>query len=74
MGAAMVSAVVLGTAVFVALPILTILGARHRGLGLAAAVAAGIFLPITWTVWYLRDERPYRRALHHPPSRSGSSG
>ena len=43
---------------------LTASGQRRRGHGIALTVAAGIFFPITWAVWYLRDERPYtvRRA------------
>jgi len=40
---------------------LTALGARRRGNGLLAAAVAGLFFPVTWTVWYLRDEHPYRR-------------
>ena len=39
---------------------LTASGERRRGHGIAVTVAAGIFFPITWTVWYVRDERPYR--------------
>jgi hypothetical protein len=44
-------------------PALTALGARRRGVGPALAVMAGLFFPITWTVWYLRDEHPYRRSI-----------
>jgi len=40
---------------------LTALGARRRGNGLLSAAVAGLFFPVTWTVWYLRDEHPYRR-------------
>ena len=43
---------------------LTASGERRRGQGIAAIVAAGIFFPVTWAVWYLRDERPYRTAHH----------
>ena len=28
-------------------------------------VLAGLFFPVTWTIWYLRDERPYRRTHRH---------
>ncbi len=41
---------------------LTASGERRRGRGIAVTVAAGIFFPVTWAVWYLRDERPYRTA------------
>ena len=37
-------------------------GEWRRGHGRAVTVAAGIFFPVTWVVWYLRDERPYRTA------------
>lgn len=43
---------------------LTAVGERHRGHGIPLAVAAGIFFPVTWAVWYLRDERAARTA--HP--------
>lgn len=41
---------------------LTASGERRRGHGIAVTVAAGIFFPVTWAVWYLREERPYRTA------------
>ena len=41
--------------------VLTALGARRRGNSLLSAAVAGLFFPVTWTVWYLRDEHPYRR-------------
>ena len=41
---------------------LTASGERRRGHGIAVTVAAAIFFPVTWAVWYLRDERPYRAA------------
>jgi hypothetical protein len=41
---------------------LTAVGERRRGHSIALTVAAGVFFPITWAVWYLRDERPSRRA------------
>ncbi len=54
--------VVLGISLLLTFPLLTSLGARRRGLGVLATVAAGIFFPVTWAVWYIRDEHPYRRA------------
>jgi hypothetical protein len=47
----------------VALPlgVLTALGAHERGLSIALSAAAGAFFPVTWTVWYVCDEHPYRR-------------
>ncbi|MEP9384145.1 hypothetical protein [Nocardioides sp. KR10-350] len=38
---------------------LTIAGERRRARGWGAAVVAGMFFPVTWTVWYVRDVRPY---------------
>ena len=43
-----------------AMPVLTCVGARRRGAGVASAMVAGIFFPVTWAVWYARDERPHR--------------
>ncbi len=55
---------VLGLAlVLLPLPVLTALGAHRRGAGPALALIAGLFFPITWTAWYLRDEHPYRRSI-----------
>ncbi|HYH10855.1 MAG TPA: hypothetical protein VD789_00775 [Thermomicrobiales bacterium] len=45
---------------------LTGFGARRRGAAAPSAVAAGLFFPVTWAVWYVRDERPYRRS--RPPT------
>jgi hypothetical protein len=45
-----------------ALVILTGLGAHRRGLAGLPASLAGLFFPVTWVVWYLRDEHPYRHA------------
>jgi hypothetical protein len=49
--------------VAVALPlqVLTALGAHERGLSIGLSALAGAFFPFTWTVWYLRDEHPYRK-------------
>jgi hypothetical protein len=43
----------------VALMGLTGVGAVRRGSLLRSAVLAGLFFPVTWTVWYVRDERPF---------------
>lgn len=48
----------------VALMTLTAFGARRRGCRLASSVLAGVFFPVAWTVWYLRDEHPYDRTAH----------
>ena len=53
-------------AVPLTLLVLTGIGAHRRGLARPLAIVAGIFFPVTWTVWYLRDEHPYRRP--HPPA------
>ncbi len=45
------------------LAVLTAVGARRRGASAALAVLAGLGYPFTWVVWYLRDERPYTRAV-----------
>ena len=59
--------VVIGALLLVPIMILTAMGARRRGQRFVLAVAAGIFFPVTWTVWYLRDEHPYRRTPRHTP-------
>lgn len=64
MESVIVGVVVLASLSLVTLSTLTALGARRRGRGLAVAILTGVFFPITWTVWYLRDEHPYQRAVH----------
>lgn len=54
-------ALVVGAALLM-LMALTASGHHRRGHGLGLALAAGLFFPITWFVWYLRDEHPYRTA------------
>ena len=49
-------------AVLLATALLTGLGSQHRSPGLTRAMVSGIFFPITWAVWYVRDEHPYARA------------
>ena len=51
-------AVVAITAVL-ALVGLTAIGERRRGHGLLVALTAGLFFPLTWVAWYVRDERRY---------------
>jgi hypothetical protein len=43
-----------------ALMMMTGEGGRRRGESVPIAVLAGVFFPITWAVWYVRDEHPYR--------------
>jgi hypothetical protein len=57
---------ILLAAVSLPLPVLTALGARRRGVAIPRAVLAGLFFPATWTVWYVRDEHPYRRVPRSP--------
>ena len=47
-------------AVMLPLQVLTGLGARRRGVATPRAVLAGLSFPVTWTVWYVVDEEPYR--------------
>lgn len=58
--AALDAVVVLG-AVVLALVLLTAVGSHERGLNPGLALVTGIFFPVTWAVWYFRDERPYAR-------------
>jgi hypothetical protein len=44
------------------LQVLTALGAHERGLSIGLSAAGGAFFPVTWTVWYVQDECPYRKA------------
>ena len=48
-------------AVVLSLAVLTALGAHRRGLAAPRAAVAGLFFPVTWSVWYVRDEHPYQR-------------
>jgi hypothetical protein len=48
-------------AVSLPLPVLTAIGGHQRGLPIPFAILSGIFFPVTWAVWHLRDEHPYRR-------------
>jgi len=42
--------------------VLTALGQHRRGGRLPLAVLAGVLFPVTWVVWYVRDQRPYHRS------------
>ncbi|MBA3781113.1 MAG: hypothetical protein H0X12_04570 [Nocardioides sp.] len=46
----------LGSAWFTSV-FLTGLAAYRRGITVLPALLAGVFFPVTWTVWYLRAER-----------------
>jgi hypothetical protein len=50
-------AVVVGLLVVVAggLGVLTALGSRRRGAGWAITGLSGLFFPVTWVAWYVRD-------------------
>jgi hypothetical protein len=54
------AAALAGIAIVLPLMAFTATGERRRGHGVGVAFAAGLFFPITWAVWYVRDERPYR--------------
>jgi hypothetical protein len=45
--------------------VLTGLGEHRRGARTVVAVPAGLGFPLTWVVWYVRDEHPYEP---HPPA------
>jgi len=55
------SARVIDATLLIALMTLTAIGAKRRGRHLVSAVATGIFFPVGWIVWYLRDEQPLGR-------------
>jgi len=52
---------VIDATLLIALMTLTAIGAKRRGRHLVSAVATGIFFPVGWIVWYLRDEQPLGR-------------
>jgi hypothetical protein len=43
----------------VAFMVLTGMGESQRGARPLTVVVAALFFPITWMVWYVRDEHPY---------------
>jgi len=59
-GMVIVGIAVLG-AVLLSLPVLTGLGEHRRGARAPVVLLGGLFFPITWLVWYLKDEKPLRR-------------
>ena len=57
------AAIALTSVVTCVVMVLTAIGAHRRGGHTATAVASGLCFPLTWVVWYLRDElRPAGRA------------
>ena len=58
-GMGTVAVVVLVAVVGLPLPVLTVVGARHRGAPWVLAGVAGIVFPVTCLVWYVLDEHPY---------------
>jgi uncharacterized membrane protein YphA (DoxX/SURF4 family) len=42
------------------LAVLTAFGSHARGASVAAVLVSAVFFPVAWTVWYLKDEHPYR--------------
>lgn len=58
-GIVLVLALTVSAGSVVALMVLTGLGERKRGARVVTAVVAGLFFPLAWAAWYVRDERPY---------------
>ncbi|TIC83868.1 hypothetical protein E8D34_15000 [Nocardioides sp. GY 10113] len=56
-----VAVALLAVAPCVLLALLTGLGQRRRGTSGPLVALAGLAFPVTWLIWYLRDERPFRR-------------
>jgi hypothetical protein len=56
----MVVVVAVGAIMLLPFALLTALGSRARGASPAVAIVSGVFFPLSWTVWYLKDEHPYR--------------
>lgn len=59
MDESLASAVGLFAVALLALAVLTALGSMRRGARLPAAALSGLFFPVTWVFWYLRDVHPY---------------
>jgi hypothetical protein len=62
---ALVVVLLFGVSVLITIMGLTMVGARRRGRGLPLAALAGLMFPVTWTIWYLHDEHPFRRTAQH---------
>lgn len=45
----------------VAVAVLTGVGSRRRGAPWPLAAVSGALFPVTWVVWYVRDEHPLSR-------------
>jgi hypothetical protein len=56
----LLAALVAAVMIVGALAWLTALGERRRGQSWPVAVVAGVFFPVTWVAWYLRDDLPGR--------------
>lgn len=59
MDESLASVVGLFAVALLALAVLTALGSLRRGARLPAAALSGLFFPVTWVLWYLRDVHPY---------------
>lgn len=57
---------VLMSSAVLALATLTALGALRRGQGMLGAMCSGLFFPVTWAVWYAKDELSNRDAHTSP--------
>jgi hypothetical protein len=57
-----IAAVVALAAVALPLCALTALGARRRGASVPVAILGGAVFPLTWAIWYVRDESPYQHS------------
>jgi hypothetical protein len=55
-----VAVVLVIVAGLLALMALTAQGASRRGSAVMPSLLAGLFFPVTWVAWYVRDEHPYR--------------
>lgn len=44
-------------AMWLLLVVLTVIGAGRRGQWPPLCLASGVFFPVTWTVWYVIDDR-----------------
>ena len=62
MTSGLIMLLVVAAAALLSVPALTAVGARRRGSRLPVAIVAGVFFPVTWTVWYVHDEHLYRRS------------
>lgn len=51
---------------------LTAVGERRRGGRIALMVLAAVCFPVTWVVWYVRDQHPFQRAHRQIRARSAA--